>query len=67
MKTYKTLDDIEFDLKRLTLERNIALEEIKVSKGEFVESLQPAEWMRTGFKLIGKVGVMMFVKKIFRR
>ena len=67
MKTYKTLDDIEFDLKRLKLERNIALEEIKVAKGEFKESLQPAEWMQTGFKLVGKVGVMMFIKKLFRK
>ncbi|MDX1270585.1 hypothetical protein [Bizionia paragorgiae] len=67
MKTYKTLEDIEFDLKRLTLERNIALEEMKAAKGQFKESLQPAEWMQTGFKMLGKVGVMMIVKKIFRR
>ncbi|MBQ0767963.1 MAG: hypothetical protein KBT58_01630 [Bizionia sp.] len=67
MKTYKTLDDIDFDLKRLTLERNIALEEIKGAKGEFIESLQPAQWMQTGAKILGKVGVMMFVKKLFRK
>lgn len=67
MKTYKTLDDIEFDLRKLTLERNIALEEIKVAKGDFVESIQPAQWMQTGFKMAGKIGLMMFVKKLFKR
>lgn len=67
MKTYKTLDDIDYDLKRLTLERNIALEEVKGAKGQFVESLQPAQWMLTGIKILGKVGVMMFVKKLFRK
>lgn len=67
MKVYNKAEDIDLDLKRLSLEREIALEELKAVKGDFKESLQPAQWVQTGFKVAGKLGVMMLLKKIIRK
>ena len=35
MKTYHSFEQIEGDLKRLSLERQIALEELKIVKNDF--------------------------------
>lgn len=67
MKAYTKAEEIDKDLKRLSLERQIAYEELKAVKGEFKESLQPTQWIQTGFKIVSKFGVMMVLKKIIRR
>ena len=41
MKQYNNLKEINHDLKRLSLERQIAWEEMKGLKEDFKESLQP--------------------------
>jgi len=66
-KTYYNFKDIEEDLFRLDLERQIAKEEIKSVKGDLKDSLQPAEWMQTGLKVAGKIGSMVLIKKLFKR
>ncbi|MEZ4856491.1 MAG: DUF6327 family protein [Gelidibacter sp.] len=66
MKGYTSFDDIENDLKRLKLERDIAWEELKVLKSEFKQDLQPYNWMQTALKYIGKYGVLMLFKKILK-
>lgn len=66
MKTYNSYEDIERDLKRYKLERQIALEELKAIKGEFKEDLQPFNWVKTGFHYASKFGVMLLIKKILR-
>ena len=63
MNNYKTEEDIELSLKRLNLERQIALEELKSVKGDFKESIQPANWLQSGIKLFSKYGMLMLVKK----
>ncbi|OIQ23016.1 hypothetical protein [Lacinutrix sp. MedPE-SW] len=66
-KVYNSFKDIELDLKRLSLERQIAKEELKAVRGELKQSVQPTQWMQTGIKLAGKFGSMVLLKKLFRR
>jgi hypothetical protein len=66
MKQYQSFEDIETDLKRLNLERKIALEEMKLLKSEFQEDLKPANWLSTILNLAGKYGLYMLLKKFIK-
>ncbi len=67
MKTYKSFDDIDYDLNRLKLERDIAWEELKGVKHEFQEDLKPLNWVSTGLKFAGKYGMFVLLKKLIRK
>ncbi|WP_055448335.1 hypothetical protein [Lacinutrix mariniflava] len=64
---YRNFKEIEDDLMRLDLERQIAKEEVKSVREDLKESLQPAQWMQTGVKVAGKIGSMVLLKKLFRK
>ena len=66
MNNYNTEEDIELSLKRLNLERQIALEELKSVKGDFKESIQPANWLQSGIKFFSNYGMLMLVKKLIQ-
>ncbi|MGB3608703.1 MAG: hypothetical protein WA775_01190 [Psychroserpens sp.] len=66
MEKYNTFDEIEFDLKRLDLERSIALEELKGIKGDFAEDLTPPNWVQTAISLGAKIGSFMLFKKMVK-
>ncbi|WP_055437503.1 hypothetical protein [Lacinutrix algicola] len=66
-KVYCNFNEIDEELTRLELERQIAIEEIKAVKGDLKESLQPSQWMQTGVKVAGKIGSMVLLKKLFRK
>jgi hypothetical protein len=66
MKTYQSFEQIEGDLKRLSLERQIALEELKIVKNDFEDSLRPIKILRDSFKYLSKYGAFLFIKKIFK-
>lgn len=63
---YKNLNEVEYDLKRLNLERQIALEQIKGIKNDVKEDLSPYSWLSTVFSAVKKFGVLYLVKKIIR-
>lgn len=67
MKIYKSFDEIDYDLKRLKLERQIAWEEIKGVKNDFQEDMRPLNWINTGLKAAGKYGLLVLLKKLVRR
>ncbi|MEO8774395.1 MAG: hypothetical protein ABI371_08740 [Gelidibacter sp.] len=67
MKTYKSFDEIDYDLNRLKLERQIAWEEIKGVKNDFQEEMKPLNWVNTGMKVAGKYGVIVLLKKLIKR
>lgn len=67
MKTYNTFQEIEDDLRRLKLQKEINLEELKMIKHDIKEDLQPFQWLQTGAKYAGKFGMMVLIKKIFRK
>lgn len=66
MKTYESFAEIERDLKQLSLEREIALEELKMVKNDFENSIKPISIISSAVKFLSKYGVLMLVKKIFK-
>ncbi|WP_299046958.1 hypothetical protein [uncultured Polaribacter sp.] len=66
MKTYKNFTQIQHDLEKLNLERQIALEEVKVIKHNFEESLKPLSLLSTFAKFGAKYGSLLVLKKIFK-
>ena len=63
---YNNLNEVEYDLKKLNLERQIALEQIKGLKNDVKEDLSPYSWLSTIFSAVKKFGVLYLVKKIVR-
>jgi hypothetical protein len=66
MKTYKNFDEIDLDLKRLNLERQIAWEELKGMKREVEQDLSPYLWISTVLSVLKKYGFIYFVRKVLR-
>lgn len=64
MSTYETFNDIEQDLTRLKLERDIAWEELKLMKNEYKDDLKPLNWVSSALKLTGKYGLIALIRKI---
>ncbi len=63
---YRNFDEIEFDLKRLKLERAIALEEIKGLKQDVKEDLSPYSWLSTILSAVKKYGMLYLIRKIVK-
>lgn len=63
---YNNLDEIEFDLKRLDLERKIALEEIKGLKQDIKDDLSPYNWLSMVLSVVKKYGVLYMVRKFLK-
>lgn len=66
MKPYETFDEIERDLKKLQLEKQIAVEEIKIVKHDFEDFLRPVNWLTSIFKIASKYGFLILIKKAFK-
>ena len=66
MGSYENIEQIDQDLRRLDLERQIAFEELKVVKYEYEEKLKPLNILGGALKLVGKYGFIMALKKMFR-
>ena len=67
MKSYNSFEEIEYDLQRLKLERQIGVEKLKKVKTEFSENFKPLNWVTSTAKFAGKYGVFMLAKKIFKK
>ncbi|KZS38868.1 hypothetical protein AWE51_14910 [Aquimarina aggregata] len=65
-KTYTSFKEIEQDLRKLNLQRQIHLEEVKLIKSEFKEELQPYQWVSTIFSAVKKYGTFYLIKKLFK-
>ncbi|WP_339625946.1 hypothetical protein [uncultured Maribacter sp.] len=63
---YKNFDEIEYNLKRLKLEREIALEELKGLKQDVQEDLSPYNWVSTAFSAAKKFGMIYLMRKIVK-
>lgn len=66
MDTYTDFNEIEKDLKKLKLQNKIAKEELKIVKYEIEEFLKPLNWVTTILKSVGKYGLLVVIKKVFR-
>lgn len=65
-RDYTSFEEIELDLKLLSLERKISIEELKSLKYDIREDLQEFSWLRTGLKLFKNFGGILLIKKIFK-
>ncbi|MGJ8745474.1 DUF6327 family protein [Polaribacter sp.] len=66
MKTYQSFKEINRHLKQLSLERQIAYEELKIVKNDFEESLRPARMLSNALGVFGKFSTLLFIKKMFK-
>jgi len=66
MKIYQNFNEIDSDLKLLSLERQIALEELKIVKKDVEKNLKPIGIISSGFKFVRKYGFLLLIKKFFK-
>ena len=66
MKNYSNMGEINQDLKRLGLERQIALEELKGLKHDVKQDFSPYNWLGTLASFVKKYGMMYLIKKLIR-
>ena len=66
MRVYESFEQIEADLKLLSLEKQIGLEELKLVKSDFQDSLKPLSILASIGKFASKYGALILLKKIFR-
>ena len=66
MKTYNSIDEINQDLKRLKLEREIAWEEMKGLKYDVQDDLSTYNWLSTAASAVKKYGILYFIRKLLR-
>ena len=66
MRTYNSFEDIDHDLKRIKLERDIAWEELKLSKGEITDHFSYPNWVNSILKGLGKYGFYLLIKKFIK-
>ena len=65
-KNYNSLEEINNELYLLKLQRQIHLEELKLTKHQLKEDLSPANWINTAIKSIKKYGILMLLRKIIK-
>ncbi len=62
-KTYNSFLEIENDLKRLDLERQIHVEEIKIVNKNFNKDLEAYQWVSKIFGQAKKYGLVYLIKR----
>lgn len=67
MRTYNSFDEIDFELKKLNLERKIAWEEIKQSGNKVQDDLASYNWVLPILGGVRKFGIYFLLKKIFKK
>lgn len=66
MTSYSNFEEINYDLKRLNLERQIALEELKGLKEDVKEDFSAPNWLGTLASFAKRYGIMYLIRKIFK-
>lgn len=67
MKKYKSFKEIELDLKQYSLEKEIALEELKIVKSDVENQLKPLSLLGSAAKFASKYGFLFLLKRIFKK
>ena len=66
VEKYTNFKQVEYDLKRLNLERQIALEELKELKYDLKDDLTPPEWVEPAAKVAGGYAVFALIKQLLK-
>jgi len=64
---YSNLEEIDYNLERLGLERQIAYEKLKIVKDDYSEIFRPLSFIQSGLKFAGKYGIFYLIKKLIKR
>ena len=67
MKEYSSFEEIDQDLKRLNLERQIALEELKLTQNQLKTDLAPLNWLDSVLKVFYTYGFSILLNRLFKR
>ena len=67
MKEYQSFEEIDQDLKRIQLERQIAVEELKLTQNQIKDALAPLNWIETLVKMFYKYGFSVLIIRLFKR
>lgn len=65
-KEFNSLEDIKLELLTLNLQRKIQMEELKLTKNQFKETLKPMNWIGMLLRGIKKYGILLLLKKLIR-
>lgn len=67
MKVYKSFEEIDQELKRLDLQRQIAVEHLKLTGNQVKEDLSPLNWINTLLNVFYKYGITILIKRLFKK
>lgn len=67
MRIYNSYAEVEKDLKLLDLQRKIAYQELISVKNDFEEMTKPVAWLQSVFKISSKYGVLLLLKRLFKK
>jgi len=65
-KSYNSLKEIQSELQVLQLQRDIQLEELKLTRHQLKDDLSPANWISTIFNGVKKYGLLMLLRKFMK-
>lgn len=65
-KIYTSFNQIDKDLKKISLEQQIAVEELKLVKSDVESTLKPLSILSSVFTFVSKYGILLLIKKIFK-
>jgi hypothetical protein len=65
-KIYQSFEEINRDLKQLSLEQQIAMEELKIVKVDVENALRPLSIVSSVFTFVSKYGILLLIKKFFK-
>ncbi|MGR7813770.1 DUF6327 family protein [Lacinutrix undariae] len=65
-KHYNSLKEIQSELHLLQLQREIQLEELKLTRHQLKDDLSPANWISTIFNGVKKYGLLMLLRKFMK-
>lgn len=65
-KHYNSLKEIQSELHLLQLQREIQLEELKLTRHQLKDDLSPANWISTIFSGVKKYGLLMLLRKFMK-
>jgi len=63
---YNNLEEVEYDLERLSLEKRIAYERFKGIKEDVKSDLSPYSWLTTVISAVKKYGMLYLIKKMIK-
>ncbi|MGK0412921.1 MAG: hypothetical protein ACJA1B_001123 [Polaribacter sp.] len=66
MKIYQSFDEIERDLKKVSLEQQIAIEELKIVRSDVEHTLRPIRILSSVFTFASRYGILLLIKKVFK-